>query len=204
MPGVDPKALVRSGYDAIGARYHDWSRADPTRLAYVDRLLSRLHDGALLLELGSGPGDPATRLLSQRLRVVGAELSAGQIALARRNAPRAAYVQADMARLSVRPSSLDAVASFYALGHLPAAEHAPLLARVGTWLRPGGVLVTSIPITSWEGVEEGWLGVPMYFGGIGRDASVAAVEAGGLVVESVERHGEPGESFDWITAARPA
>lgn len=204
MPGMDPTAVVRSGYDAIGTRYHEWSRDDPTRLAYVDRLLARLPDGATLLELGSGPGDPATRLLSQRLRVVGAELSSGQLALARRNAPRAAFVQADMTRLSVRPESVDAVASFYALGHLPGTEHAPLLTRVGSWLRPGGVLVTSIPIALGDGVEEGWLGVPMFFGGIGREASVAAVEAGGLVVEGVERHGDEGEAFDWVTAVRPA
>jgi SAM-dependent methyltransferase len=202
MPGMDPADVVRTGYDAIGARYHDWSHADPTRLDYVARLLARLPEGARLLELGSGPGDPATRLLSERLHVAAVELSYGQIGIARRNAPRAAFVQADMTALAVRPSSVDAVASFYATGHLPAAAHAPLLARIGSWLRPGGVLVTSVPLSDWEGTEEGWLGVPMFFGGIGTDASVAAVEAGGLVVESVERHGDEGEAFDWITAVR--
>lgn len=203
MPGVDPTDIVRSGYDAIGPRYREWSRADPTRLAYVALLTSRVAPGAVVLELGCGTGDPATRLLSEQYRVVGVELSWGQLALARSYAPRATLVQADMTRLSVRPGSVDAVASFLALGHLPAAAHAPLLTAVGGWLRPGGLLVTSVPLAAEEGVEEGWLGVPMFFAGIGTDASVAAIEAGGLTVESVERHGEPGDAFDWVVAAAP-
>jgi cyclopropane fatty-acyl-phospholipid synthase-like methyltransferase len=204
MPGMDPYDVVRRGYDAIGPRYHEWSHRDPDRLAYVDRLLARLAPGSLVLELGCGPGDPATRLLSERHRVVGVELSRGQLDLARVNAPHASLVQADMTRLAVRPSSVDAVVSFFVLGHLPMAAHAPLLTAIGSWLRPGGVLVTTAPLSAEEGIEEGWLGVPMFFGGIGRDATLAAVEAGGLVVETVERLGDEGEAFDWVTASRPA
>ena len=197
---MDPARVVREGYDAIGAAYHAWSHTDETRLAYVRLLLDRLVPGSRVLELGCGPGDPATRLLAARHRVVGVDLSAGQLALARRHAPGATLVQADMTRLSVRPRSVDAVASFYALGHLPGAAHAPLLTAIGGWLRPGGLLVTSVPLTPGDGVEEGWLGVPMFFGGIGREATLAAVEAGGLTVEDVSRHGPEGETFDWVVA----
>jgi SAM-dependent methyltransferase len=157
-----------------------------------------------VLELGCGPGDPATRLLSERHTVVAVDLSAGQLALARGHAPRAALAQADVTRLSVRPASVDAVASFFVLGHVPSALHVPLLASFGTWLRPGGVLVTNAPLSPGDGVEEDWLGVPMFFGGIGTDATVAALEQGGLVVEEAEpREDAPGEAFLWIVARKP-
>ncbi len=196
--------MVRRGYDAIGPRYHEWSHADDLRLEYVGRLLDRLPDGSTVLELGSGPGDPATRLLSERHHVLGVELSWGQLTLARTNAPRAAFVQADITRLVVRPGSVDAVASFFVLGPLPRAAHAPLLTRIGSWLRPGGLLVTSAPISEEEGTEEDWLGVPMFFGSIGREATVAALEAGGLTVESIERRvKDEGGTFDWVVATAP-
>lgn len=199
----DPVAVVRAAYDAIGEDYHRWSHADPTRIAYVTRLAERLPAGSLVLELGCGPGDPATRMLSERHRVVGVELSRGQLEIARVKAPRAALVQADVTRLSVRPESVDAIASFFVLGHLPSAAHAPLLTSFGTWLKPGGVLVTTAPLSAGDGYVDEWLGAPTFFGGIGRDATLEALEAGGLTVESVERLGdEESGVFDWIVARR--
>ena len=155
-----------------------------------------------MLELGCGPGDPATRILAERHRVVGVDLSGGQLAIARRHAPGAALVQADMTRLSVRPASVDAVAAFFAFGHLPSAAHAPMLAAIGEWLRPGGVLVATFPLSAGDGGDYEWLGVPMYFGGIGRDATLAALADAGLTVESVERVGPEGDRFDWVVATR--
>lgn len=198
---MEPAALVRAGYDAIGDRYHAWSHADPSRIEYVERLRDRLPAGSRVLELGCGPGDPATRLLAERHRVVGVELSRGQLDLARAHAPGAALVQADMTRLSVREGSVDAIASFYAMGHLPSAAHAPLLTAFGRWLRPGGVLVTNIPLTPGDDTDE-FLGVEMFFGGIGLEPSLAALAAGGLDVESVERLGDVGNGvFDWVVAS---
>lgn len=201
---MDYADVVRRGYDAIGERYHAWSHADRSRIDYVTRLRDRLSAGSLVLELGCGPGDPATRLLAERHRVVGVELSRGQLGLARRNAPRAALVQADMARLSVRPGSVDAIAAFYSIGHLPSAAHAPLLTAFGSWLRPGGLLVANIPLTPGDDTSE-FLGVEMRFGGIGPEESLAALAAGGLDVESVERLGDADNGvFDWIVATRAA
>lgn len=195
--------IVRAGYDRIGAAYHEWSHASPLRIAYVRRLLDRLPDGSRVLELGCGPGDPATRMLSERHTVVAVDISAAQLALARRHAPRAALAQADVTRLSVRPASVDAVASFFVLGHVPSELHVPLLASFATWLRPDGVLVTNAPLSPGDDVED-WLGVPMFFGGVGADTTVAALERGGLVVEEAEpRSDTPGETFLWVVARRP-
>ena len=200
---TDAAAVVRDGYDRIGAGYHARSADKPLRIEFTERLRDRLPAGSTVLELGCGPGDPTARLLSERHRVVAVDLSPGQLALARRHAPAAALVEADMTRLAVRPGSVDAIASFFAFGHLPSAAHAPLLGSFGRWLRPGGVFVGNAPLTPGEDVDE-WLGVPMFFGGIGVDATLAALRDGGLVVESAaELSDEPGETFLWIVASRP-
>lgn len=201
---MDPIRIVREGYDAIGERYHEWSHAAPARLRYVSALRDRLAPGSLVLELGCGPGDPATRLLAERHRVVAVDLSWRQLGIARGHAPGATFVQADMTRLAVRPGSVDAIASFFATGHVPSAEQAMFYERLGSWLRPGGVLLTTAPRIPGDGTEDGWLGAEtMFFGAIGRDATVAAIEAGGLTVESVDDVDEgDGERFLWVTARR--
>jgi len=182
-----PQDVVRRGYDAIGSRYTEWSAASEVRLRFVGEMLDRVPAESWVLDLGCGAGEPATRMLSERCNVIGVDLSEVQICMARRAAPAADFVIADITRFALRPASVQGVASFYALGHVPAAEHEPLLRVIADWLRPGGVLVTSAPIGASEGVEEGWLGVPMFFGGIGQDATIKAAKEAGLQIELAER-----------------
>ena len=120
----------------------------------------------------------------------------------------AALVQADIAQLNLRAGSADAVASFYALGHLPSHEHAPLFHTIAQWLRPGGVLLTSAPVGSGDDRDESWLGVRMYFGGIGETATRAAIESAELAVEEWQIVPEDeGDGkvvrFLWVLARKP-
>jgi cyclopropane fatty-acyl-phospholipid synthase-like methyltransferase len=202
------RGIVAAGYDRIGPRYREWSAGSPNRLAYVDRVLARLRPGSTVLDLGCGPGEPATRRLSELHRVVGVDISGGQLRLAKAAAPRAAFARADIAELAVHPASLDAVVSFFALGHLRPESYAPLFSAVGGWLRPGGLLVTNAPLRPDSMVDPDWMGVPMYFGGLGERATRAAVAAAGLVVESSEIVAEDERDghvahFLWITATKP-
>lgn len=172
--------IVRAGYNRIGPRYRDWSAVGEVRLQWVDRLLSELSPGSVVVDLGCGPGEPATRL-----------------------------VQADLTRFAIRPASVDAVASFYALGHVPSQLHAPLLSSVASWLRPGGLLLTSAPVDAGDVTEDYWLGVPMFFGGIGEDATRQALTDAGLhldTLEVVEEDEGDGHlvRFMWIVARKPA
>ncbi len=178
----DPFGVVRAGYDAIGKRYRDWSHASPVRLHWVDRLLRELPPDSLVVDLGCGPGEPATRLLAERHRVLGVDASLAQLRLAQQAAPTATLLQADMTRLPLRAGSVDAVASFYALGHVPADRHARLLTSISEWLRPGGLLLTSAPLIAGDSRTDDWLGVPMFFGGIGEVMTQAALATTPLVV----------------------
>ena len=206
---TDSFGIVRRGYDAIGERYRDWSQLSPVRREWVQRLTDELPVGSLVVELGCGPGEPATRLLSQRHRVLGVDASAVQLRLARQAAPDALLVQGDLTRLSLRPGSVDAVASFYALGHVPADEHAPLFGRIAQWLRPGGLLLTNTPVEGGDGQQDDWLGVPMFFGGIGEAATGEALGEARLTVRDwrvvPEDEGDGHVvRFLWLLAHKPA
>ena len=201
-----PQDVVRAGYDAIGDRYHEWSHAGPVRLRMVELVLGELEPASVVVDLGCGPGDPATRLLSEAgHHVLGVDLSRGQLDIARRLAPRAALAQADLTAFAMAPASIDAVVSFYATGHLPSSAHAPLYAAIGRWLRPGGLLLTSAPLGAGDGGDADWLGVPMFFGGIGVESTLDAVEDGGLRVDSAEVVVEDdagNERFLWLVPHR--
>jgi SAM-dependent methyltransferase len=204
----EPFEVVRSGYDRIGDRYRDWSHGSPVRLRWVQRLLDDLSPDSLVVDLGCGPGEPGTRLLAERHRVCGVDGSGVQLRLAQYAAPSALLVQADMTRFWLRPESVDAVASFYALGHIPADQHGPLFAAISDWLRPGGLLLTSAPLTPGDGHDDAWLGVPMFFGGIGEHATRRALDDAGLILETWEVVGEDeGDGrivdFLWLIARKP-
>jgi cyclopropane fatty-acyl-phospholipid synthase-like methyltransferase len=205
---ADPFRTVQSGYDHLGAKYRDWSRDTSVRLTWLRKLSGRVDAGSVIVDLGCGPGEPVTRLLAHDHRVIAVDGSRTQLRLAQVVAPTALLIEADMMRCWFRPSSVDAVASFYALGHVPSDRHAPLFAAIAEWLRPGGVLLTSAPLGIGDGQDPDWLGVPMFFGGIGETATREAIGQAGLDIEEWEivsedegdgRHVE----FLWLIARKP-
>lgn len=122
-----------------------------------------------VIELGCGAGEPVTRLLSEHHEVIAVDISTESLRLALEAAPGATLMAADLTDLDFPVASADAVIAFYALGHVPPEGHRPLLAKAVSWLRPGGVLLINAPVAAGEGIEPDWLvGVPMYFGGIGK------------------------------------
>ena len=204
--------VVADGYDRIAARYAQWLAhevVDEIRPRYTQVLLDGLPPGARVLELGCGGGGPTTRLLAERFSLTGVDLSTGQLDLARRNVPGATFLHADMTTLAFEPESFDAVASFYALGHLPYGELPRLIPRIASWLRPGGLLVASMAARDNPGeVEPDWLGAPMYFSGYAPAENRRFVEQAGLEVlsaqeEAILEDGRP-TVFHWILARKPA
>ncbi|MDX6375869.1 MAG: hypothetical protein QOE98_172 [Gaiellaceae bacterium] len=207
--GDDPKRTVADGYDLIAQRYLDWSGLNPSsqRTRYLERLLALLPAGAELLELGCGAGIPVARALAERCQVTGVDISAAQIALARQHVPGATFIQADMAELDFPPALFDAVVGFYSLIHLPRAEHAALLGRIASWLRPGGLLLATMGAGDAPGsVEPDWLGAPMFWSHFDADTNRALVRQAGLdllddSVTADDEHGQP-VPFLWIVARK--
>lgn len=188
--GDDAQAghIVRAGYDRIADRYEAWAetvRGSPRR-AWVDDLVGRLGKGADVLELGCGGGLRDTRELAARASLTGVDISAEQVRRARDRVPGARFLQADVVRLELPASSFDAVVALHVLNHIPRGELPGLVERVARWLRRDGLFLGTFGVSGEEGVQDDWLGVPMFFASLTREETVALLERAGFELERAE------------------
>jgi cyclopropane fatty-acyl-phospholipid synthase-like methyltransferase len=196
-PAVDYRALVALGYDACAERYSvDRAKDDAGELA---PLLARLVPRSRVLDLGCGTGVPVSRALADAGHdVVGVDISAGQLAVARRQAITARLVRGDMSRLAFVDASFDAVVSFYAIFHLPRELHAALFVSMHGWLKPGGWLFASVSFPDEAAYIEEFFGVDMYWSNYGLGRYREMLRDAGFIIEqeSILSHG-------YDTDARP-
>jgi cyclopropane fatty-acyl-phospholipid synthase-like methyltransferase len=203
----DYRLLVRDGYDACAPAFN---AARALEQHEAPDLLDALPAGSRVLDLGCGGGAPVARTLARRHRVVGVDLSAGQLALARRQAPGVALLLADMGSVAFAPASFDAVVSFYAIFHLPRELQPALFARIHGWLRPGGLLLVSLGRTDEPPYTEDFFGVEMYWSHYGtaryrqllRDAGFTIVEERTLAHGYREDGSPPTEAHPLFFARR--
>jgi cyclopropane fatty-acyl-phospholipid synthase-like methyltransferase len=205
------KQTVQAAYDALGARFGEWGEqieGDPWA-RFVDELSARLPAGARVLDLGCGNGAKIARLAT-RFEVVGVDLSERQLSLARANVPEATFVHGDLAELDFTPGSFEAITALYSLVHVPREDHQALFERIGRWLEPGGLFLTSLSHVGGEDRTDEWLGVEMFFSGFDADTNRRLVRDAGFELEVDElvwmREPEPeGEvAFLWLLARKPS
>jgi SAM-dependent methyltransferase len=208
-PVGDPQKIVRAGYDAIADRYAEWSASFESPVgAWVAKFVERVPAGARVLELGCGGDNPSTLGLARRYDYLGVDLSASQLARARRALPGAAFLQADATALEVEPASFDGVVSLFMLGHVPRAEQAPLLRRIAGWLRPGAWLLATMGTAAADDVVEAdWLGAPMFFASFDEATNLRLLAEAGLdpAEARVVPFEEPGHGvvrFMWVLAQK--
>jgi 2-polyprenyl-3-methyl-5-hydroxy-6-metoxy-1,4-benzoquinol methylase len=201
----NPKDIVADGYDKASYAYREDSldTSDECYIKYknwIDELSGKLIRGCSVLDLGCGCGVPAARLLARRFRVTGVDISPVQIERARKLVPDASFVCGDMCELDISREEYDAVVCLYAIIHVPVAEQLELLARIRSWLKPGGYFLLSAGQREWTGEEENWLkvdGCVMYWSHADRDTYVRWLEGTGFSIVWVRfvPEGEGGHSL---------
>lgn len=209
MQAMDPKDVVRRGYDAVAVRYDEWSEGATKYRSWLTELGERIPAGASVLDLGCGSGLPVARdLAAAGCHVTGVDISAVQIQRARELVPDAQFLQADISAVDFEPESFDAVVSFFALIHVPLDDQLPLLRRVAGWLRPGALFVATTGYWAWTGYEENWLdgGAPMWWSHADVGTYRSWLAEAGLVIEREDfvPEGDGGHALFWTSRRRPA
>jgi len=159
------KETVRTGWNRVSYRYRPrassvdtFGHTEEEYCEWLHPILRAVPRGSAVLDLGCGTGVPATRILAQRYRVTGVDISDLQVRRARRLVPRARFVRADLTEVDFPSGRFAAVVSLYALIHVPREEHRAMLRKISRWLVPGGWLLAILGHDRYEGEERGWLG----------------------------------------------
>jgi SAM-dependent methyltransferase len=202
----DPKRIVVSGYDEVANVYLERFGVSTVRQKWVGRLIDGLPaGGGRVLDLGCGAGIPVARdLVALGHAVVGIDMSAQQVARARRNVPEATFLEADMCEVAFEVGSFHAVGAFYSITHIPRTQQGPLIAKIASWLKPGGMFVASFgsgAAGEWTGE---WPGTTMFFGHNGEAETLRCLADSGLRVRdsSVEKQDNEEAAFMWIEAVK--
>jgi len=184
---MEPKDIVRAGYDMVSFAYRANDDFDEQREAWLTELAERIPPRARVLDLGCGCGIPAARwLVDHGFEVSGVDLSAVQIDRARRLVPQASFVCKDMTELDLPARSVDAITCLWAIIHVPLEEQPIMIQAMHRWLRPGGSLLITVGRTAWTGTENDWCGVAgatMYWSHEGADVYHEWLRAAGLEIE---------------------
>jgi SAM-dependent methyltransferase len=133
-----------SFYPADLARIHDEGYGDFARAAACE-LLGRLAGRGLVVELGCGSGISAELLSEAGHDVLGIDLSADMLAIARGRAPAARFVQASLWDAELPPcaavTAIGEVVNYAADERAGADRLVQLCARVYAALQPGGLFL---------------------------------------------------------------
>jgi SAM-dependent methyltransferase len=182
---LNGKRIVQDGYDVLAEAYLRVRSTDSEDVRLLKELSTHLPDGARVLDAGCGAGIPVARILSERFHVVGVDISARQVALARENVPNAVFIQADLVTLDLPDASFEAIVSYYAIIHVPREEHPTLLANFQRMLAPSGLLLVSMGAgDNPDDTEENWLdgGATMYWSHYGREDNLRMIADAGFEI----------------------
>ena len=228
----EAKTIVSQAYDNLADWYLTWvdDQKSP-RERYASKVLenhpssptttetttkTKTKTKPYILELGCGPGVPITRMLLQKgARVLANDISPKQISLAKTqclppnnnntNTNTLTFIPGDMAHLPLPPSTFDGAICLFTLFHLPRAEQEPMLSKIFSWLKPGGLLVLNFATVDEEEIYGEMMGNGIFWSSFPVERNRAMVVGVGFVVEGEEvlvSEADGGVEFQWIAARK--
>jgi len=147
QPKTVTEASSETFYDALADDYTEAiARCVPRYHEMLHALLSYIPPTVpvrAVLDLGCGTGNLTLQVLRQfpDARIDAVDISGEMIRIAesRTGVGRVSFVKEDFRCLTFPPESYDLVVSSIAIHHLDDADKERLVAKVGSWLRPGGI-----------------------------------------------------------------
>jgi ubiquinone/menaquinone biosynthesis C-methylase UbiE len=191
---------TRRSYDAVAARYAETFGSEldhkPLDRALLDVVLEEVGSGAVVADLGCGPGHVAAWLAERGARSVGIDLSEVMVDTGRREFPRVEFRQGDLLALPAADDEFDAAVCFYSIIHLRPEERDAAFAEMRRVLRPGAPLLVAFHVGTEVRHRDEWWGheVELDFRFFEMDDVIEAVEGAGFgVAARVQRVHYPDE-----------
>ena len=198
------KETVLDGYDQIAAVYNEQRSPTDVERRALASFFDKLPPESRVLDAGCGGGKPILRTLTrQSHQAIGLDFSRQQLTLAQSNAPDAALLRGDMARLPLANRTVDAAIASHSLIHIPAVEHQTVLTEFARVLRPSGRLLVTEGPDQWCGTNPDWLdtGTEMQWHIAGAEATREQLMTAGFQIDAEHRIPESladGEEASWL------
>lgn len=183
--------LVKKGYDKAAKNYSK-SRDTFQSAKYLDTFSKLVKKGRTILDVGCGAGRPIDDYLIQQGFVVnGIDISEKQIELAKKNVPEAFYEVKDMSELKKSEYCVDGIVSFYAIFHTPREKHQEIFQNFASFLPSGGIILVTMGASEWEGTEENFHGVKMFWSHFGAAKNKEIIEKAGFetILDEIDTSG---------------
>lgn len=200
MSGNSRRGLVRRSYDAVAGDYAGALRDEldykPLDRALIGALIEQVGAGAVIGDLGCGPGHVAGWIAGRGAAVVGVDLSVGMVERARKDHPGVEFREGDLLALPALDGEFGAVIAFYSIIHLEPEELVGAFGEMRRVLRSGGLALISFHIGTEVRHFSEWWGhsVDVDFRFLQPQSVVEALEGAGFVVEArLERKSYPQE-----------
>ena len=195
--------IVKEGYDRIAEAYcRERSKFDNS--AQIEEFISHLPEGGVVLDIGCGGGTPVLHTLLKRgFHAKGIDFSKSMLDIARRNAPGAELILADVTKAEFEEASLDGIISTYTFIHIHRNHHQAIYKKMLRWLKPHGVIMIGTGSDDWCGEDE-YYGVRMVWNHAGPDENKRLVQDSGFDLVSEKLVTAGSETHHWILARKPA
>lgn len=192
---------LRKSWDTVSESYA--RSRDPTGsdADLIDSLLDDLPSEPDVLDVGCGDG--ARTLANLPDGAVGLDISRRGLELATEVVDQRLLVQGDMALLPFVAEIFDGLTAYHAVFHLPREEHPGVYEEFHRVLRPGGVVLMTLPGGRFDTVRQGWMGGRMYFSAPGRDRTLSQLRETGFVDLRTETVSDPlGSDAEFVFARK--
>lgn len=196
------KGLIREGYNEAADRYFK-TRNRFNNTKYLKKLSSLLKPGSTIFDIGCGAGLPNDKFfIDKGHKILGIDVSGKQVGLARRNIPEGSFEVKDMSELKKSSYKVDAIISFYAIFHIPREEHENLFKKINSFLPKDGLLLVTMGSSEWEGVDDNFHGVQMWWSHYGSSKNREIIENAGFEILLNEIDTSAGEKHQVILARK--
>jgi ubiquinone/menaquinone biosynthesis C-methylase UbiE len=176
-----------AAFDAIGERYDDAFPHKSAQIIATQWVIDRLSPGSRVLDVGCGTGVPtAGMMVESGLEVVGIDVSAEMLRIARHNVPAARFVAMDVLELDSSLGDFDAAVAFFSLLMLRRADIPGVLSRIRSVLRPGGYFAVGMVEADLDYVPIRFLGAECWVTGYPRPELEALLAGEGLEIVEVD------------------
>ncbi|TQV95980.1 methyltransferase [Cordyceps javanica] len=135
---VNVKLTTEAMYDDICESYNDAFSGNPGIVQALERLKQSHLPGCSVLDVGCGPGGPASRLIEAGYDVTGIDLSQKMVDYCQKSFD-GNFLKIDMTDFEPE-TQFDAVLSLFNLFHVSHAVIYSMIFKMASWLRPGGTI----------------------------------------------------------------